>query len=75
MDVFKGNDYPENFINNYFKSFLENKHRIQEKVIIMSKSFLTLDHYHCKLEPSLENLSKVILIVANFRLSLRVKTN
>ena len=33
MDVFKSNVYPENFINNCFKTFLDNKHRIQGKVI------------------------------------------
>ena len=31
MYVFKNNDYPENFINR-LKSFLDNKHRIQEKL-------------------------------------------
>ena len=30
MDVLKSNGYPENFINNCFKTFLDNKHRIQE---------------------------------------------
>ena len=30
MDVFKSNRYPENFINNYFKTLLDNKRRIQE---------------------------------------------
>ena len=32
MDVFKSDGYPENFINNHFKTFLDNKNRIQEKV-------------------------------------------
>ena len=36
-DVFKNNGYPENFINNYFKVFLDNKYRIQEKVITVPK--------------------------------------
>ena len=30
-DVFKNNGSPENFINNCFKVFLDNKYRIQEK--------------------------------------------
>ena len=35
MDVFRSNGYSENFINNCFKKFLDNKHRIQQKVINM----------------------------------------
>ena len=42
MDVFKSNRYPENFINNCFKMFLENKHRIQEKVMAVPKKPLFL---------------------------------
>ena len=41
-DVFKNNGYPENFINNCFKVFLDNKYRIQEKVIIVPKKTLFL---------------------------------
>ena len=37
MDVFKINDYPENFINSYFKTFLDNENRIQETVITVLK--------------------------------------
>ena len=53
MDVCKSNGYPEN----YFKAFLDNKHRIQENVVTVPKKplFLALpylNHYHCKLEPS-----------------------
>ena len=33
MDVFKSNGYPETFINNCFKTFLDNRDRIQEKVV------------------------------------------
>ena len=33
IDVFKSNGYSKNFINNYLKVLLDNKHRIQEKVI------------------------------------------
>ena len=33
IDAFKSNCYPENFINNCLKTFLDNKLRIQEKVI------------------------------------------
>ena len=52
----------------------------KEKVIAVPKKplFLALpylDHYHFKLEPSLENHSRVFAIVANYRLRLRVKTN
>ena len=32
MDVFKSNAYPEDFLNDGFKAFLSNKHRIPEKV-------------------------------------------
>ena len=42
MDVFKSNGYPENFINNCFKTFLDNKHRVQEKVITVPKKPLFL---------------------------------
>ena len=54
VGIFKINGYTDNFINNYFKMFLDNKHRIQGKVITVPKKplflpFLTLDHYRCKL--------------------------
>ena len=32
MGVFNSNVFPENFINNRFKTFLDNRHRIQEKM-------------------------------------------
>ena len=42
-DVFKNSGYPENFINNSFKVFLDdNKYRMQEKVITMPKKTLFL---------------------------------
>ena len=41
-DVFKNNGYPENFINNCFKVLLDNKYRIQEKVITVPKKTLLL---------------------------------
>ena len=37
MDVFKSTSYTENIINNCFKVFLNNKHRIEEKVITVLK--------------------------------------
>ena len=42
MDVFKSNGYPENLIYNCFKMLLDNKHRIQEKVITVPKKPLIL---------------------------------
>ena len=42
MDVFKSNGYPENFISNCFKAFLDNKHSILEKVITVPKKPLLL---------------------------------
>ena len=36
-DGFKNSGYPENFINNCCKVFLDNKHKIQEKVITAPK--------------------------------------
>ena len=42
IDVFKNNGYPENFINNCFKVFLDNKYRMQEKVITVPKKTLFL---------------------------------
>ena len=81
IDVFKSNGYPENFINNCFKVFLDNKYRVKEKVITVHKKtlFLVLPY----LGPvSLQtrkylkgNISKVFLIVASYRLCLKVKTN
>ena len=37
IDIFKNNCYPENFINNCFKVFLDKKYRIQENVITVPK--------------------------------------
>ena len=37
MDVFKSNGCPENFINNCFNTFLDNKHKIQEELITVPK--------------------------------------
>ena len=34
MDVFKSKDYSENIINNWFKIFLEKKHRVQKKWLL-----------------------------------------
>ena len=42
IDVFKNNGYPENFINNCFKFFLDNKYRIREKVITVPMKTLVL---------------------------------
>ena len=42
IDIFKNNSYPENFINNCFKVFLDNKYRIQKKVITVPKKTLVL---------------------------------
>ena len=46
IDVFKSNSYPENYINNCFKAFLDSKYRIQEKVITVprKKFFLILPY-------------------------------
>ena len=41
-DVFKNNGYPENFINNCFKVFLDNKYRIQEEAITVPNKTLFL---------------------------------
>ena len=43
IDVFKSNGYPDNFIKNCFKTFLDNKHRIQEKVTTVLKKPLPLN--------------------------------
>ena len=42
IDIFKNNGYPENFINNCFKVFLDNKYRVKEKVITVPKKTLFL---------------------------------
>ena len=41
-DVFKNNGYPENFINNCFKVFLDKKYKLQEKVRTVPKKTLFL---------------------------------
>ena len=43
ISVFKSSGYPENFINNCFKVFLDNKYRVREKVITVPKKTLFLD--------------------------------
>ena len=42
IDVFKSNGYPDNFINNCFKVFVDNKYTIQTKVITVPKKTLVL---------------------------------
>ena len=42
IDIFKNNGYPENFINNCFKVFLNNKYRERETVITVPKKTLFL---------------------------------
>ena len=42
IDIFKNNDYPDNFMNNCFKVFLDNKYRVREKVITVPKKTLFL---------------------------------
>ena len=42
IHVFKSNGYPENFTNNCFEVFLDNKYRIQEQVITVPKKTLFL---------------------------------
>ena len=37
LDVFKSKGYSDNFINNFFKTFQDNKHRIQGKLITVPK--------------------------------------
>ena len=46
MNIFKNNGYPENFINNFSKTLLDNKNRMQGKMTTVPKS----GHY--KLKPS-----------------------
>ena len=46
MNIFKNNGYPENFINNFSKTLLDNKNRMQGKMTTVHKS----GHY--KLKPS-----------------------
>ena len=73
--------YFENFIKKIFKLFLDNKHRIQERVITVTKKPLFLALTHSVIwtitivEPSSENRSRVFSVLANYRLYLRVKSN
>ena len=46
MNIFKNYGYPENFINNFSKTLLDSKNRMQGKVTTVPKSG------HCKLKPS-----------------------
>ena len=80
MDVFKSNGYSKNFVNNCFKTFLDNKERIQEKAITVPKEpfFLVLPYLgtlSLQTRTKLRKSLKSILIVANNRLCLRIKTN
>ena len=80
IDVFNNNGYTENFINNHFKVFPDNKYRIQEKGIAVSqkKLFLVLPYLWplpLQTRTKLRNLSKAFLTVASYRLYLKVKTN
>ena len=64
IDIFKRNGYSENFINNCFKMFLNNKYRIQENVItVPQKTLLVVIPYR---GPQ---------FVASYKLCLKVKTN
>ena len=79
-DVFKNNGYPENYINNCLKVFLDSKYRIQEKVITVPKKTLLLVLLHpgplsLQTRTKLMKFSKAFLIVASYRLCLKVKTN
>ena len=42
IGIFKNNGYPENFINNCFEIFLDNKYRVREKVRTVPKKTLFL---------------------------------
>ena len=42
IDIFKNNGYPQNFINNCFEVFLDNKYSVREKVIMVPKKTLFL---------------------------------
>ena len=79
MNIFKSR-YSENFIHNCFKTFLDNKHRIQEKVITVPKTplFLALSYLgplSLQTRTKLGKYLKVFSIVGNYTLYLRVKTN
>ena len=69
-DVFKNNGYPENFINNCFKVFLDNKYRIQEKVTTVPKKtlFLVLPYLGPLSLQTRTKLRKSLLIAASYRL-------
>ena len=58
MNVFKNNGYPENSIYDCFKTFLYKNHRIQRNLCF--QSFLTLDHYHCKLSQVRKSLLGIL---------------
>ena len=69
IDLFKNIGYHENFINIFLKVFLDNKYRVREKVITVTKKTLFL------VLPYLGQLSLQIRIVASCRLCLKVTTN
>ena len=65
MGVFTSNNYPEKFINNCFKTFLDNKQRMEEKVITVPKKplYIVLPY----LEPlSLQNRTKLKILLKVF---------
>ena len=68
--------YPVSAYSNIFKVFLGNNYRIQEKVITVPKKtlFLVLPYLGPFLLQTRTKL-KAFLIVASYRLCLKVKTN
>ena len=80
IDVFKNNGYPENFINNFLKVFLDNKYRVREKVITVPKKtlFLVLPYVgplSLQTRTKLRKSLKDILNCCKFQILLKVKTN
>ena len=79
MDIFNKNGYPENFLNNYFEIFPDNKHRIQERMMTMPKKLLVLVHLYLRplslqTRSKLRNSLKDFSLHANYKLYLKFKT-
>ena len=80
IHVFKNKVYSENFINNCFKTFLENKYRILEKAIAVPKKpcfwfFFYLRLLSLQTRTKLRKSLQVILHSCKLQIVLKIRNN
>ena len=79
INLLKNNSYLEDFINSWFQIFLDNKHRIQEKIIRAPKrpffvSFITLNHCQLKVRKSFKSIVNCSKLEILFKSEKRYQT-